>query len=369
MRIETVAEKPILTNLQALRGIAALMVCSYHFSYLIQAPWGAIVFSHGWLGVQIFFIISGFIMVHTTAKIKTDHVKGARTFIINRIIRVVPIYYLCTFLMIAPNLNDGYLIEHGRRLICSLLFISPMNASIGPEYGMPSLVPGWSLNYEMLFYALFAISILTRNLKYTFLYSVFIAAIFVIPLLTTGKFPASYQTYVPYHFNYLNVLTNPVLVHFLFGITLGLVMPKISTTRNVKVIAMILATILFLAYITGLAGIPFHIWNDLLYCGLLVFAFLLNDYGNNGIRFKPVMVKIGDMSYSIYLLHTIVIIYLKIAMHKIGIGGLIPTTGFFLFAILVVIAVSYIFYLFVEKKLTQYLKSKFASQTKITTPS
>lgn len=362
MSIESGIDKPIFKNLQALRGIAALMVCSYHFSYLIPGQWGAVAFSHGWLGVQIFFMISGFIMVKTTSKINSEYVTGAGNFLKNRIIRIVPLYYLCTFLMIAPALSNGYLAENGSRLIYSLLFISPMNNTTGPEYGMPSLDVGWSLNYEMLFYALFSTSILFKNYKYYFLFFVFLISVFVIPFWHSGNIPVSYEHYFDYQFEYLNLLTNPILLHFVVGITFGLFMHKITASHSIKAATLILSSLLFIIYFTGVTGMTFTIWNDLIFCGILVFSFLLNDFGGNGFQFKPAIIKLGDMSYSIYLLHPIVIIYLKIIAEKIGWHSIIPTTGFFIFAIVAVVAVSYIFYELIETKLTWYLKIKFSSK-------
>jgi len=337
-------------------------VCSYHFSYLIPGRWGEVAFSHGWLGVQIFFMISGFIMVQTTSKINSNYFHGAVNFLKNRIIRIVPLYYLCTLLMIAPALNNGYLAENYSRLIFSLFFLSPMSNTTGPEYGMPSLDVGWSLNYEMMFYALFTISILFKNYKYYFLFSIFLIAVFVIPFWLTGNLPVSYEYYFNYQFDYLNVLTNPILLHFAVGIAFGLLLHKLTASRTVKAAALILSSLLFIIYLTGVTGMPFTLWNDLMFCGILVFSFLINDFGKNGLQFKPAMIKLGDMSYSIYLLHPIVIIYLKITAEKIGWNSIIPTTGFFIFAIVTVIAVSYIFYEIIETKLTRYLKIKFTSK-------
>lgn len=361
MSIESVSEKPVFKNIQALRGIAALMVCCYHFSYLISESWCETAFSHGWLGVQIFFIISGFIMVHTTSGIKSHYQTGAWRFFGNRIIRIIPLYYLCTLLHIAPAIGDGFSDIDGDLLISSLLFIAPLTSHVGPEYGMPSLEVGWSLNYEMLFYAVFAIAILFRRSKLLFLYIVLLSAIFLIPILFAGIFPVSYRPWIDYGFAYTNVLTNPILIHFVFGITLGIIMPVIKVSRNLKIVILISTSLLFLSYYTGYINAEFTVWNDLFFCGLLVTGFLINDYGSNGIRFIPAMVKLGDMSYSIYLLHPIVIFFMKIAFHKAGYRDSINTVAFFVFALLMVLICSFIFYHFIEKRLTKYLKHKFIS--------
>jgi exopolysaccharide production protein ExoZ len=337
------------------------MVCAYHLRYLISDSWRETAFGNGWLGVQVFFIISGFIMVHTTGGIRSDFVAGAKKFFKNRVIRIVPLYYICTFLMIAHSLDDGYLFENGSRLVRSLLFISPMTSQQGPEYGMPSLDVGWSLNYEMLFYFLFTLAIFFRQFKYHFLYTFFFLALLVIPFWQTGSFPGGYRQFINYNFSYMNVLTNPVMLHFVLGISLGLVMPGIKASRKVSAVALLVSSLLFISYFTGITGMDFNMWNDLLFCGLLVFSFLLNDYCKNGIQLCSPLVRLGDMSYSVYLLHPMVLIYVKLAFQKTGFAEFIYTKTFFLFTMCVIVATSFVFYTVIEKKLTRFLKLKFNS--------
>ena len=108
-------------------------------------------------GVDLFFVISGFIMwVTTEGKQVTP-----RDFIIRRIIRVVPLYWLMTFLMMACSLIPGMLSKlrvSAAAVVQSLLFI-PYDSISFPGHIWPVLEPGWTLNYEMFFYTLFALSL------------------------------------------------------------------------------------------------------------------------------------------------------------------------------------------------------------------
>lgn len=151
-------EHVIIAPIQYLRGIAAMMVVWYHsipkapgFEDLI-GPSG-----YGANGVNIFFVISGFIMWVTTAGKSVT----PQDFIVRRIIRVVPLYWLMTFVMIACSLIPGMLAKlrlSETAIVQSLLFI-PYDSLSFPGHAWPVLEPGWTLNYEMFFYTLFALSL------------------------------------------------------------------------------------------------------------------------------------------------------------------------------------------------------------------
>jgi peptidoglycan/LPS O-acetylase OafA/YrhL len=85
----------MITNIQLLRGVAALMVVVFHLVVKMQ-PFGfdgsQVSFLQG--GVDIFFVISGFIMVH----ISHERERSGGQFMADRIIRIVPIYWLLTLL-------------------------------------------------------------------------------------------------------------------------------------------------------------------------------------------------------------------------------------------------------------------------------
>lgn len=149
----------MINNIQALRAFAALAVVTYHvvvfagfYGYTTSAwnwmdPWGA-------AGVDVFFVISGFIMVYTQHKSP----KTAGAFFANRLIRIVPLYWALTLVMIALYLvlpdafrQNGFNLEQS---IHALMFTSGL---AGFEY--PVIQPGWTLEYEMGFYALLALAI------------------------------------------------------------------------------------------------------------------------------------------------------------------------------------------------------------------
>ncbi|PID62257.1 MAG: hypothetical protein CSB44_03960 [Gammaproteobacteria bacterium] len=146
-----------LYTLQYLRAFAALAVVYSHAT--IQVPEWKVWLPHaGAFGVDVFFVISGFIMVYIARPEDTP-----ANFMSHRIRRVVPLYWFFTVLMATilvslPNVFRNASFEIGA-FFESLLFI-PHWSIADPNFIWPILAPGWSLNYEMYFYLAFAASLL-----------------------------------------------------------------------------------------------------------------------------------------------------------------------------------------------------------------
>ncbi len=137
-----------ISNLQAVRAFAAIIVAFFHTGYVYGT-----LHAVGSFGVDIFFVLSGYIMARICEKTPTY-------FLRRRLIRIVPPYWTLTLLLFAvasrfPQLM-GNTRPHVSELLKSLFFIPFFK-----ESGLirPLLFVGWSLNYEMLFYLLIWISL------------------------------------------------------------------------------------------------------------------------------------------------------------------------------------------------------------------
>ncbi len=154
-----------LMSVQALRGIAALLVLIFHIDAMFRegAPRSrdfGDFWARGFAGVDMFFVISGFIMVWVTAEVLPS-LKSAGRFLYNRIVRIYPLWWIFAGLMMlyfytsvgapaAPNKATGDAI--GPYILKSLLLL--------PQAHDPVLGVGWTLIHEMLFYVLFAAGLL-----------------------------------------------------------------------------------------------------------------------------------------------------------------------------------------------------------------
>lgn len=148
----------MLLNVQALRGLAAFLVVFVHLeamARLVGLPADVTVFGNS--GVDVFFVISGLIMVVTTSGRR----QTAQGFLRNRVTRIVPLYWAVTFAVFAVALLTPSLLQSTTadpfELAKSLAFI-PYQRADGAMH--PVVFVGWTLNYEMAFYLVFAAGLL-----------------------------------------------------------------------------------------------------------------------------------------------------------------------------------------------------------------
>ena len=199
----------MLRNIQALRALAALLVVVVHLERL-AAPLG---FGHAALapfaaGVDLFFVISGFIMVYTTAR----RPQRPARFLANRLMRIAPLYWALTLALFALALAAPGLLgttrADGAALLRSLAFIP---GERGDGTLRPILFVGWSLNLEMAFYLVFAACLNIADLRRRVAAGVAVLAGLVCLGLAWGdRMPAE-----------LRFLTQPILLEFGAGMALG----------------------------------------------------------------------------------------------------------------------------------------------------
>jgi hypothetical protein len=157
---------PPLLSIQILRAVAALMIAVVHTRYEFEFKFGIgdVIPPMTALaaGVDLFFVISGFVMAYGSF-----HAFGqpgaSQDFITRRLIRIVPLYWIATSVLVAHVLLHYPSLAAAKHsvgtIIASYLFV-PWP---GPTAAMtPILAQGWTLNYEMFFYLLFTVSLLAR---------------------------------------------------------------------------------------------------------------------------------------------------------------------------------------------------------------
>jgi peptidoglycan/LPS O-acetylase OafA/YrhL len=163
-------------GLQQLRAAAAILVMVGHV--IVRAVRDVphdprldiLVTQLGQLGVRCFFVISGFIMLHVSWNRFGKHGQAAR-FVRDRAIRVIPLYWLLTLIYVAFTKEPTPLAN----VVKSLLFLPHPNALDALPY--PVFALGWTLEYEILFYAIFAVGMLLsrRSASIAFVVTVLLA--------------------------------------------------------------------------------------------------------------------------------------------------------------------------------------------------
>lgn len=344
---------------QFLRGVAALLVCFFHMKGILVfdgVPVGKYLFGSGSIGVPIFFMISGFIMVITTRN-STPTIRYVGDFYLKRAIRIIPIYFLLTFfLIIAQGDLFVYVTKFADRLISGLLFIPTYDNHIGPSYGMPPLKVGWSLNYEIFFYLLLGLSIFAGKHRWKVLSVAILFLVVVVPIYTNGYVMTSLSEWYGYPFAYLSLITNPIIIYFLVGIGVGLLYQSKYLFADVKVWNVLVVLLLgfFMAIYFGL--LPFfrgYMW-DLVVVGGLFFALMMRNKQRPFNLSRP-FVFIGDISYSLYLVHPIVLILLPQLLRTFNLGMLIVNPWYFFGVAPLILLFSWFSYYFLEQKMCSFL--------------
>jgi exopolysaccharide production protein ExoZ len=277
-----------LYSIQYARALAALAVVLAHTG----AYGSGNAFHIGSAGVDIFFVISGFVMWTTTA----SRAQTPADFIVNRIVRIVPMYWLVTLSLViaavcVPALFPRLKID-ASHVVASLLFMpnrSPFNGEIWPV-----LVQGWTLNYEMFFYAVFALVLfMPRRLRLAGLSMVFCA------FALSGVFYAGSNPL-------LLVYTDSVMLEFLAGIFLGAAYERnlLPSWRLGWSLSLAGIALFLIAAVTGTTSPRIVVWGIPAVC--LVSGLVAIEVGR-GIWFSRIAATLGDASYSIYLTHGLVI--------------------------------------------------------------
>ena len=274
----------LILPIQYLRGIAALMVVWHHGTEQMPGLAAYFPLRFGTSGVDVFFVISGFIMVMTTVGKSITPID----FIARRFIRVVPLYWVLTLalvagLLAAPSVFRSTVLTPGS-LIQSLLFIPHLSPS---RAGMvwPILVPGWTLNYEIFLYAVFAASLAFRQ-------RLAVLASTMIILVAAGYLLGPFAHPIPKTF------TDPILLEFVAGAVIGhlWIAGHVKLSWPASIIGMLVGIgLLVLRDSPSLASYTKLVGAVLLIVGSLNVHMLR---WRNGL-----LLVLGDSSYSIYLTH------------------------------------------------------------------
>jgi exopolysaccharide production protein ExoZ len=326
-----------LDAVQLLRALAALSVVLAHALHETGAHENALNFGYG---VDVFFVISGFIMAHTSLR-EFGRPGASLRFFTRRLARVAPLYWLLTTAMLigalfAPSLLNVPTGGVGH-ILASYLFIPDAR---GAGEMRPVMALGWTLNYEMFFYFLFSLALLApARAGLAWLAT-------LMPLLVLyGAFVGSSDPRITFW-------TNPILLEFLAGVVVALL-----HDRGLRVsgrLAFGLLALGLLGFFPRPLSVEPDIWRATL-CGLpaalLVTAATLGPVTPTG-RLAAWGVALGDASYSLYLVHPFILRPLRVVWLKAA--GPRLDVVFVALAVLGAVAVSLALYRGVERPLSAW---------------
>lgn len=330
-------------GIQALRFLAAIMVVIYHSFFYASERLGVekIAWGNGAKGVDIFFVISGFVMVISSKKL-INISDGWKIFIKKRLIRIVPLYWIATTVKLVVILLTSSIVLYAKLdwfvIFKSYLFIPSLlpDGSIKPFFGV-----GWTLCFEIFFYIIFMFALLVKhNLMQT------VGSILMFcSLLFLFRSENSSAIWF---------FADPLLIEFYFGMIIG----YLALNDKVKysfwsfiVLAVVLPILLF----------SYNNYNlpRLIYVGvpsaLLVWSVVSIENFLQGKIPKFIMFY-GAASYALYLFHPLTAPLAPELLKKINILNFNFSV---MLSICIALVISASVHLFVELPLTRVIYKKF----------
>jgi len=280
-----------LIHIQILRFVAATAVVVFHAIATGKAYLGVSgdstlfkIFEYGHYGVDLFFVISGFIITYATERSNPSPLQFLR----RRVERIIPVYWFLTLLIVTlallmPQVFRGTNWLDIHHLATSLFFVSFTD-------GVPPLLyVGWSLEYEMFFYLLVGLLLFRQKDAWN-------GVLILLSLLVIAG-----QTRAISEFSgYWRFLMDPIILEFAFGVLAAQIFcgKRIAIPGLVAVgcacAAVLLAVPAHRAFIVGLPS-------TLLVLG----AAYLSRARPAPAPFETMMARLGDASYSIYLVQVL----------------------------------------------------------------
>ncbi|RAX12731.1 acyltransferase family protein [Photorhabdus bodei] len=356
----------MLLSIQYLRGAAAILVLFVHMSPILDGVYtqqniGYLLFGQFFFGVDLFFVISGFIICLSTEK--NEH-HGWLKYIIRRFFRLYPLMLICvaicSIIAIKMNITD-YGEPNLHNVVKSILPLHINYLSSPPFFGYNILAPVWTLSYEVMFYIYFLVAIVISH-KYRVVAG--ITLIFTTMLMLQLVFSGSVSMNAYRTMNYpegierpfIALLSSPMMIDFIYGMFAYLIHKHV--TLPVSGLIKVLLLFIFLASVcvlcsgglipSGSTAPPFKLlhgpnnWGIISFLMVATFVLYEKTFGIDKCEF---MNMLGNISYSVYLTQFI-LFRLLFELHFFR-----KISGFskFFFTGLIIIFISYLTHLLIEK--------------------
>lgn len=336
-------------SMDGLRALAIINVIIRHIA--LKRSWA--VWVDGSIGVHVFFIISGFLI--TTLLLKERVSKGTvslRKFYIRRTLRIFPVAYLYIFTLIILSLIFHFTLSN-KSIFTSIFYLK--NFPSGSDWYTGHF---WTLSVEEQFYLIAPVILITdvnRYIKLIILASIVVPVVDFIAFHNIGGFYSIHTIHVitAVFLTLLDQGTLYILLGSLFSI---LIFKKILVLEKFKN-HYLLSTVCFIAaVIIHFPNSPIFIpyLSSTLFGILMAFVIVLNLYENNfltSILSNPVLVRIGILSYSLY-------VWQQLFTSQQPWSGLFKYSDSIALNMLALVLVSTCSYYFYERKFL-ILKSKF----------
>ncbi len=296
--------------IQYLRAVAAALVV---FQHAMGIPAFVHYAAHfGTFGVDLFFVISGFIMWTTTE----HRERSALAFWLARIVRIVPLYWIFTAAYVATALiapETFYIVNlNAVHIVKSFLFVPAVHPTLGMV--APVFTLGWTLNYEMFFYLVLGLCLFIPSPRVRFGVLAGVFLLLAVLGLLLGPQGAVAQTY-----------TDPLLLEFLAGVMLAILSPLLLRGGTLPGLFLVSSAAVWVGVVYGFGFALERIVAHGIPAAAAVAGALMIEPAAR-MRTSRVWLMLGDASYSIYLAHPFAQRVWLLAVNRIvGIPAISPT--------------------------------------------
>ena len=304
-----------LDSVQALRGIAAILVALYHCagiqkealdpSRMAEISLLSGIWDRGYAGVDLFFVISGFIMVYVTDG-KSYNKKNIGHFLYSRITRIYPLWWIFACIMaLYFFISYGQPAPPDRLSESNSLSYFIKSFLLIPQHHVPILGVGWTLIHEIYFYIVFAVFLFFDRKKLPLLLFIWVVFIFLGAFMGFNAGAAR---------GYPSLVSSLLTLEFIAGALAALLITRrVFRFEKTCLVAGIFFVILAMIFYTDTSR-QLTSWGRV---AVYTLPFTLIIYGaviceNKGsVHYPKFLVSLGNWSYSIYLSHFLVFLTIR----------------------------------------------------------
>jgi exopolysaccharide production protein ExoZ len=331
-----------LASIQALRAIAALLVSWGHAINAVNLEVAAeFPTLYGPFGVDLFFVISGFVMVYSSEGLFGQ--PGAPIkFFARRLARIVPLYWAATAILV------WFVVPYAstKAVLGSLFFIP----HIPPE--APLLFVGWTLIFEMFFYAVFAIALLATG-RFAVVAGVSVFLISFSVVLGPAHSDAALWAHPPASSS-IAYLADPIIIEFVFGMMIALIYRAGGRLSIWATISLIVVAFMWL--VATIPSLP-RPYSSGIAAALIVAGMSLSSMSSpKGSLFVRGAVFLGDISYALYCTHLLSFSFVAWIVAKLAIGPIGDPWAYMSALLATGLVIAAGTYLMFEKPMTNFLK-------------
>lgn len=340
--------------IEVLRGFSSLFVVAYHVAGVLMGAYsfwpgmGRDLFKNGNAGVDIFFMISGFIICFATQKKESAF---RSNFLIRRFFRIYPLFIIC--LSIAW-LTYNFRYPLSQYIYSSTLMLNDYSGR-APFFGYNMLYPAWTIAYEVLFYLVFFIAMSVSH-KHRMIISsaIIVVSMVVIQLLFKGQISfyggfSSYSESMGAFSPLLTMMGSPMMLEFVNGMFFYVIFSNYKANNSVVLACSFMILALASTSMFGIFNVEMHgITEKGAIAAAIFISFMFAEI--YGLQIKSTLTKFfSDISYSLYITHVIVLRYYLDVMKHFGFSDYPKGIFSFVMIFIMCIAVAFIFHITIEK--------------------